>query len=118
MKESDLNKIVSNKLHEYEALQEIQPSTDWEQSLMGRLDNELKVESRKLKVKFFLFDFQLSNFQLLSFKYAAVILFLILINIGFIINILPNNSVKTSSKENDFKAISKELLINENSIKD
>lgn len=118
MKESELNIKVSQKLQEFEAFTDMQPSTDWELSLMERLDNELKVDSRKSYVKFSLFDFQLSNFQLLTFKYAAVMLFLILINIGFIINMLPHNSTKISNKESDFKAISKELLINENSIRD
>jgi len=102
MNEYELNIKVNQKLQEFEAFTDMHPSPDWEQSLMGRLD----IAKSK------------TNSLFSAGKFAAAILLFIIINIGFIINMLTDNSVKTSNKDNEFKVISKELLINETSIRD
>jgi hypothetical protein len=100
MKESLLSDKVILKLKDFETMERIQASTGWNESLMARL------ESRKPD--------RVSNIPAAGF--VVSLLFIVLINLGFVLTSIINNS-NPSYKEKDMQVISQELLINPISIK-
>ena len=96
MNDKDLNNKVTQTLNIFERIQDIEPSSDWNQLLMSRL------ASTK----------QNSNFVIPSSKLSAIIIFFIIINLGIIINIFKENSHESFSRNKELQVISKELLIN------
>jgi hypothetical protein len=105
---NELNSKIEQMLHDFDALQDIQPSDAWQQSLMDKLavttsDAPVSFSTRVLTV---------------------VVLLFVALNIGFI---LKETSTETSAgfvisttledqRATDFKTISKELFINPTSI--
>jgi hypothetical protein len=105
---NELNSKIEQTLHDFDALQDIQPSDAWQQSLMDKLaattsDAPFSFSTRVLTV---------------------VVLLFVALNIGFI---LKETATETSAKfvisttledqrATDFKTISKELFINPASI--
>jgi hypothetical protein len=100
MKESEIYSQVSQKVREFESLEDIQPSSDWNQSLMARLATS-KVHPGP---------------EFPTGKSALALTFIILINIGVILSMISNNNRQSFSRSNDLEAISKEFLINPTSI--
>jgi hypothetical protein len=99
MKQNLLETKINQTIYEFENLGTIEPSTEWNQSLME------KISSKK------------SNSS--GMKYVVLIFFLTLINITFLILYSKNESVsQTSQKGEDLKSISNELLISPNSTKE
>ena len=99
MNKSAIDNKVLQKLKEFETIESIEPSADWNQSLLDKIEHVNPSSS---------------GFS--SAKYTIVILFIILINIGFFLSTMFNNSQKVICRNNDLQVISKELLINPTSL--
>jgi hypothetical protein len=102
MKESDLKYKVQQKLVDFDNVRSIQPSEEWSQSLLTRLE-----KSRHS-----------SNARFTSTRFILAVLLLILINLGFMLNSVIRNSEKTYYHNNDLQIISEQLLINPTSLND
>jgi|MudIll2142460700_1097286.scaffolds.fasta_scaffold396590_2 hypothetical protein len=102
MKDSPIEQKVLQKLKEFESLGNIQTPEGWNQSLMNRLGS----------VKPF------SATIIPSARFAFAVLFLILINIGFVLTGMIRNSSQTLHRDRDLGVISVELLSNPVSIND
>lgn len=85
---------------EFESMEEILPSSGWDQSLMAR------IAATKTPAG--------SNIP--PVKPALVLLFIILINVGAILTMISSTSRQSFSRSNELKMISKEFLINPTSI--
>jgi hypothetical protein len=101
MKETKRNNIVLQTLMEFENMPDIQPTTGWNQELMGKL----------AKTKPY------SPSILPRTSIAAIVLLIILVNIGFILKSVIINSGNNLHRNNELQVISKELLINPISLK-
>ena len=100
MEESVLNRKVLRILNEFEAIEDIQPSADWNQSLMKRLSSP---ESSTTPI----FN---------TTRYAAVILLFVLVNLGFILNSILGGSFQTLHNDKELMVIATELFVNPISI--
>ncbi len=100
MQEQELNNRVSQTLQEFESMENIQPSSEWNDSLMQKL-SVAKPNS-------------IARFS--SSKYALLMLLVVIANIGFIFKTTMNESQQTPSREKELQVISKELLSNSSSI--
>ena len=100
MQEQKLNNRVSQTLQEFESMENIQPSVEWNDSLMQRLSVAK----------------QNSTTTFNSLKYVVVILFVVMANIGFALKVIRNNSEQTSDRAKELQLISKELLSNPTSV--
>jgi hypothetical protein len=90
------NKIIQT-LHEFESLENIEPTSDWNQTLME------KIASKQ------------SNTT--GLKYKVLVLLLVFINITFLLIFSRNKSVSKPSQQNiDLRTIANELLISPNSL--
>ena len=96
MKGSELHNEVLQTLKEFETIDAIEPSFNWDKSLMDRLA-VAKPYSSSINSKT---------------TVALVFMFIVLVNLGFILKMAVNNSNKTSHRNSDLQVISKELLIN------
>ena len=90
--ESSLNKKVLQVLNEFESMGNIQPSVDWNQSLMNRIASSRVHKSPMSSIT----------------KYAVIVLCIVLVNIGFILNSMINNQQKAQHRNNELQVISKE----------
>ncbi|MEI8204298.1 MAG: hypothetical protein WCH34_14845 [Bacteroidota bacterium] len=99
MKESSLHNQVLQKLNEFESLEPIEVSDDWRQIMKERLSAKKPHLSQKSSKTLYI-----------------ALLFIVLINMGFMLRTLLHNSGIASSHSNDLQQISKELLINTESI--
>jgi hypothetical protein len=88
--------IIMQKLKEFENLEKIQTSPEWNTSLMNKLNNKKP-----------------NQFA----KFAIVILLIILINIGFLINSINNGASQYVDRGKQLSLISNEFLINTSSSK-
>jgi hypothetical protein len=100
MKESDLKYIVQQKLVDFDNVSPIQPSEEWNRSLMMKLEHSKRS----------------SNAGFTTARFLMAVLLLVLINLGFILNSIMRNSDKINYRSNDLQIISKQLLINPVSI--
>ena len=100
MKEQELNNKVSQTLQEFESMENIQPSAEWNNSLMQKL-SVAKPNS-------------IAGFS--SSKFAVLMLFVVMANIGFVFKTVMNDSQQTPNRDKELQVISKELLINPISI--
>jgi hypothetical protein len=96
MKESVLKSKVLKMLNDFDTMEDIQPSANWNQSLMNRLSS-LKPHSN-------------SNF--LPTRFVVVVLLFVLVNLGFILSSVIGDSNQALQRNSELLAISKELLIN------
>ncbi len=100
MKKTALNNKVILMLNELDAIEDIHPSENWNQSLMDKL-----TVSKPASVSIFP-----------SKKLAIIVLFIVLINVGYIIGTVINSSKHDIHRNNVLQVISKEFLINPTSI--
>jgi hypothetical protein len=100
MKESLLGDKILQKLNEFETLENIQPSEDWNQSLMQKIGS---ASTRPIK-------------GLSAAKFAAAALIILLVNISFILNSVIRDSKQPMPHDSELQIISKEFLINPVSI--
>ncbi|CAN5533473.1 hypothetical protein BH11BAC2_BH11BAC2_16480 [soil metagenome] len=97
MQNQELNSKIDQRLQEFDAMEGIAPSADWNSSLMSRLEKS-KPNSTRSFVKE---------------SYKLVILLLLVINIGFVVNVIQNSkSVDSISRNTELQKVSSELLIN------
>jgi hypothetical protein len=101
MKEPELSGKVQQKIDEFEKLELIHPSSDWNNRLMEKVSSVHQYSPTKVSTG----------------AITALVLFLILINVGFILTTLVNNSLKESDRAKDLQIISCELFVNPVSIK-
>ena len=97
MKESEVDNSVSNAISLFENIGELKATEAWQQSLMDRVTTAKSVSSVGFPKK----------------SFTVVMLFVLLINAGFILNSVFKTSTKSSSHKSELQLISKELLINE-----
>ena len=100
MKESEIYSQMSQKVREFESLEDIQPSSDWNQALMNRLATS-KIHRGPVFP---------------PVKSALALVFIILVNLGVILSMISNNNRQSFSRSSELNAISKEFLINPTSI--
>jgi len=96
MNTNKLNNDIMDKLYEFETLENIYPSLDWD----TKLESKLKLKSN-----------QKSYFLN---KYNLIVLSIGLINISLIVFSMLNESKKINSRSRNFELISKELLLKSN----
>jgi hypothetical protein len=96
MKEAELNSKVSQKLADFEMVGNIMPSSEWNELLMKRI-SVADSGSR-------------SNHSVT--KYTIVMIFIVLVNLGFIVNSLARNTQRSSDRTSDLNTISKEMMVN------
>ena len=100
MNESELSSKIQQKLVDFDNIGSIQPSEAWTLSLSSRLESGKK-----------------------SYRYPGAsglliaMIFLVLINLGFLLNAILKNSVSESYPASDLQVISSQLLINPTSLK-
>jgi hypothetical protein len=100
MKESILGDKILQKLNEFETLENIQPSEGWNQSLMQKIGS---ASANPIK-------------GLSAAKFVVAALFILLVNIGFILNSVIRDSKQSVSHDSELQIISKEFLVNPVSI--
>lgn len=100
MKEPSINSKVFQSLHEFETMENITTSKEWNDSLMVRLSYAKHHPASRFP----------------SAKFVIVAVMVLLINIGFFVNSMINNSQQDSCRNNTLQLISKELLINPTSL--
>ena len=96
MKGSEVNNRVLQTLSAFEELDNIESSAEWNRSLLDKIDT-VKPQSTL-------------GFPKMSF--TMVMLFILLINVGFILNTVLNTSQKSTSHKSELQLISKEILVN------
>ena len=96
MNRNKLNENIMDKLYEFETLENIYPSLNWE----TKLESKLNLKSNKK-----------SN---LINKYNLILVSIGMINASIIVFSLLNESKKVSTRTRNFEIISKELLIKSN----
>jgi hypothetical protein len=96
MKTQTKDDRVLQKLNEFETIESIQPSSEWNRSLMEKLDTVKPFKSKGYS----------------SVGIAVIVIFVVVINLGFLLKSLMDNTEKSQQRDADLKVISKELLIN------
>ncbi len=102
MKEQELNNKVSQILNEFESMEGIQPSSDWDASLLKKLNyskHNKFISSPLINI-------------------AAVVVVVVIINAGFLVNLLSKPTNESITRKDELQIVSKELLINPTSIND
>jgi hypothetical protein len=99
MKETEFTDQVRLKLHEFETIDEIQPSSDWNQSLMNKL-NSASSSVPGMNVSGF----------------TVLVLFIVFVNIGSMINTIIRTTDQTQQRDQDLKTVVREFLINPDSV--
>lgn len=92
----EINKKVQQKLHEFDDVETISTSGNWEFSLQQKLT---------------LLQPEKSNFIT---NYAIIMLFLLFLNIGFFVYSISSETENSSNVSSDFRMVSKELLLSSN----
>jgi len=100
MKESELNNIILQKLNEFEKIENIHPSSEWNHTLMSRIASLNHTSS--------------SLFY--SIKKSGIIIIIVLVNLGFVINSMIHYSNYPHHHNTEYVIISEEFLINPISI--
>jgi hypothetical protein len=100
MKESKENNDLLKTIEVFDNIAVLHPSEEWNQSLMTRL---VSVKPYATPVS-------------MTTKISVLVVFIVLLNVGFILNAFISNSHRRVQRNNDLKVISKELLINPVSI--
>jgi hypothetical protein len=96
MKEYVFDDKVVQMLNKFESLQYVQPSAGWNDLLIERIAMAKPVSTSFLPSRGFVLG----------------VIFVVLINIGFILSSILSTPLKTSNQVDELKVISKELLIN------
>ncbi|MCX6156995.1 MAG: hypothetical protein NTY74_03335 [Ignavibacteriae bacterium] len=98
MKAQTKDESLMQKLNEYESIESIQPSAEWNNSLMNRLNSAKPNKNKRYS----------------PLGIAVIITFIVVINLGFLIKSLMDNAEDSQQRNMDLQVISKELLINSN----
>jgi hypothetical protein len=98
MKESDLNREVLKRLAEFERIENIEPSSEWNDSLTLRIEMASGLAYSPSKRS--------------SARYSIIITLILLLNIGLVLNSFFRNSQKSFIRNRDLNVISKELMVN------
>ena len=98
MKESELNDQVNLKLHDFESIADIQPTSEWSLNLMKKIDSSHRYSGLRSSTVNFL-----------------VILFII-VNMGIIISTVVRETKQTKLSDNELQVVVNEFLINPVSI--
>jgi hypothetical protein len=96
MSNQELNKEISQKIMEFESLEDVSFPSEWKKTLMHKLDN-------------------CDNNSFLKFstvKLGFFVIFILLINIGLLLNSMLGHKQNISHRNYNLEIISKELLIN------
>jgi hypothetical protein len=100
MKESKENNDLLKTIEVFDNIGVLHPSEEWNHSLMVRLATAKQNAAPVSQTT----------------KISVLVLFIVLLNVGFILNAFMSNSHRRVHRNNDLKVISKELLINPVSI--
>ncbi|MFZ4592067.1 MAG: hypothetical protein ACOYN6_13780 [Ignavibacteria bacterium] len=98
MKAQTKDESVMQKLNEYESLENIQPSAEWNNSLMSKLNSAKPNKNKGYS----------------SLGIVVIVTFIVVINLGFLIKSLMDNTEDSQQRNMDLQVISKELFINSN----
>ncbi len=93
MKPNTLNEKVIEKLQEFESLENIYPSSDWDYELQMKLQMHASIKTTFIS------------------KYNFILVCIVLINCGLIVFSLLNESKPTTTRTTNLEVISNELLI-------
>jgi hypothetical protein len=96
MKSKKLNEKVLKKLHEFETLENIHPSSDWDAELYTKLQLNSSIKTNIIS------------------KYNVIIICIVLLNSGLLLFSLLNEPKQSSKRTTNLKLISNELLITSN----
>ena len=96
IEEIKLNSIITERIKNFEDLEQIQASDLWNESLMKKIDT-LKPYSNPLAS---------------TPKFTFLFLFIVLINIGFIFIAMNTKTHTSPVQDNSLQVISKEFLVN------
>ena len=100
MKQQEINSRIQQTLHEFESLEIIQPSSDFNQLLMNKLASKSITPEKSYETA----------------KSAVALFFIIIINIGIILSFITKDNGQSLLRGNELRAVSKEFLINPTSI--
>lgn len=92
MNTQDMNNIIQN----YDNIENIDPSENWEFNFQNKLDNARFSKSNSVS------------------KFNLLVLVLIFVNVGFVSNSLKTDDTKSEDKGTKYKTIANELLITSN----
>ena len=98
MKESELDKIIDDKLSEFEMLDVIHPESDLNMKLMKRIATTS------------------SSSKPFSVQFVLIVILLISVNVGFLFTINKKENNQALNRKGELSIVSKELLINPISI--
>ena len=98
MKKSELNNKSNHLLNEFETLENIEFSIEWNAKLMSKIAS---IEQNRSKFS--------------SAKYGMILILFILVNAGFTFNLINKDSKQHTGRYAQLQLVSKELLINLNS---
>jgi len=97
MESTNLQNKIIQTLYEFESLENIEPTSDWNQTLMEKIASKQSNDT--------------------GLKYKVLVLLLVSINITFLLIFSGNKSISKPSQQNiDLRAISNELLVSPNSL--
>jgi hypothetical protein len=99
MKEPDIYNKVQQKLAEYDNIDLIHPTDSWYKSLSVKIENNRKTKPGTIS----------------SGIYTAII-FLVVLNLGIVLNSILNSSESRGYANTDLEVISSQLLIGSTSI--
>jgi hypothetical protein len=99
MKKSELNNKSNHLLNEFETLDNIEFSPEWNAELMSKITSIEKDLYSKLS----------------STKYVMLLILFVLVNVGFTFNLINKKSKQDTGRYAQLQMVSKELLINLNS---
>ncbi len=96
MKPNALNEKVIEKLQEFETLENIHPSSDWDAKLQMKLQLNTTIKTNFIG------------------KYNLILVCIIVLNCGLIVFSLVNELKRTTTRTTNLELISNELLITSN----
>lgn len=95
MKESDLNNKAEDLLNQFETLETIRPSEDWNATLMQKFSQTKPIDSNGFSAA----------------KVSLVAVLFIAINLAFVLFTMNNNTTTTNDRSTELKTIYNELLL-------
>lgn len=96
MKSNALNEKALKKLHEFETLENIHPSSDWDTELQLKLQLNSSIKTNVIS------------------QYTVILVCIVLLNCGLLLFSVFNKQKQTISRTTNLELISNELLITSN----
>jgi len=100
MEDSELNKKVLNCIESFDSLESLNPSEEWSKRLKSRLETVKPYKSSVFSPS----------------KFTVAIFLIAILNIGIILTAIFNDSRHSLSRGSALEIISKEMLVNPNSL--